>query len=86
MDKPSFDRPGNHGTGGPPTYKQEQYAQGLVGWLREEGHFQAEMFARRVYTVETVGAMSVLIDRMKKELAELKDADDFVDASHRENP
>ena len=83
MDKPSFRRPGS---AIPPTYRQEQYADALVEQLREDGHFQAELFARKVLVVKTVGDMSALIERMKKALAELKGADDFVDASHKENP
>ena len=84
MDEPSFRRP--IGSAIPPTYKQEQYAEALIERLREGGHFQAELFARKVLAVRTVGDMSALIDRMKKALGELKDADDFVDTSHRQEP
>jgi len=69
-----------------PTYKQEQYAAALVEQLRENGHFQAERFAQKVLATKTIGNMSTLIGRMKKALEELKEADEFVDTSHRENP
>jgi len=82
--KPNLNRPG--GSAIPPTYKQEQYAADLIEQLREGEHFKAEIFARRVYTAETVGAMSALIDKMKAALKELQDADEFIDISHREEP
>jgi len=85
VDKPSVNRPSS-GSAIPPTYKQEQYAADLVEQLREGEHFQAELFARKVLSVGTVGDMSTLIDKMKRALKELGEADEFVDVSHREEP
>ena len=81
MDNPSLNSPEP-----PATDKQEQYAAALVERLRENGHFQAERFAQKVLATKTIGNMSTLIGRMKKALEELNEADDYVDASHREEP
>ena len=81
MDKPNLRSPGPA-----PTDAQEQYAKSLVERLRENGHFQAERFAQKVLATKTIGNMSTLIGRMKLALQDLQEADDYVDASHRENP
>ncbi len=81
MDKPSL-----HGPSMGPSHRQEEYAAALVERLREQGHFQAERFARKLLVTKTIGNMSTLIGRMKKALDELKESDDYVDASHKENP
>ncbi len=82
MEKPDLRGPG----GVPPTYKQEEYAAALVERLREDEHWQAEIFARRVLNCNSLKLMSSVIASMLKALQESKEADEFVDASHREEP
>ena len=81
-----MDNPSLHSPEPPATDKQEQYAASLVERLRENGHFQAERFARKLLVTKTIGNMSTLIGRMKRAVDELKEADAYVDASHREEP
>ena len=81
-----MDKPNLHSPEPPYTDKQEQYAEALVERLREQGHFQAERFARKLSVTKTIGNMSTLIGRMKGALQDLQEADDYVESSHRENP
>jgi len=59
-----------------PTFAQEQYAQSLVERLREEHAFGAESLATNVYQCQDIGEMSRLIDKMKRLLRQIKEADE----------
>jgi hypothetical protein len=59
-----------------PTFAQEDYAAGLVEKLRDEESFKAERFAQRVYKCQDRLEMSRLIDRMKRLLVEIRQADE----------